>query len=293
MGNKRKRKNSKKTNKSKNKNKKKHIISQIKNLEKDITNVNNLNEFNNSFIEGNRYKTSIPSKNIINKKINPDGNCFYNAISYYYHLTEEYHENYREMIYSACANSIDELKEFMFSDSDNDLNEEDRISKTKEYINNIRINGNWAGDFEINKMAIILQINILCYTENENQYNMQGVFYGTDNLIKLIPMKFVNNNHFELLYPLNYFIPFNIIPLDEKTLKDKIDKNNKQIKKEKNPNLFKNVYVDFNHSNKNKYNEIYKFLTSGKFPERIENILCKKKNIKNATSLGKMLIKII
>ena len=60
---------------------------------------------------------------------------------------------------------------------------------------------------------------------------MQGVFYETDNLIKLIPMKFVNNNHFELLYPINYFIPFNIIPLDEKTLKDKIDKNNKQIKK--------------------------------------------------------------
>ena len=76
-------------------------------------------------------------------------------------------------------------------------------------------------------MALILQVNILCYTENENQYNLQGVYYGTDNLINLIPIKFVNHNHFELLYPINYFITFNIIPLDEKTLKDKLDKNNK------------------------------------------------------------------
>lgn len=49
-------------------------------------------------------------------------------------------------------------------------------------------------------MAIILQVNILCYIENESQYNLQRVFYGTDNLINLIPMKFVNNKHFELLY---------------------------------------------------------------------------------------------
>lgn len=136
MGTKRKRNNSKKTNESK-KNKNKHINNHIKHLTQEISNVNNLNEFNKSFIEGNRYKTPIPSINIINKKINPHANRFYNAISYYYHLTEEYHQNYREMIYSICANSIDELKEFMFSDSDNALKEEDRIAKTKEYVNNI------------------------------------------------------------------------------------------------------------------------------------------------------------
>jgi hypothetical protein len=60
-------------------------------------------------------------------------------------------------------------------------------------------------------------------------------------------------------------------------LKDKIDKNNKKIKKEKTPNIFKNDYVYFNHYNKNKYNEAYKFLASGKLPDRIENISCKKK----------------
>lgn len=63
---------------------------------------NNLKEFNNLFIEGNRYKSALSSENIIklvSKKITADENCFYNAISYYYHLTEEYSQNYKEIIY--------------------------------------------------------------------------------------------------------------------------------------------------------------------------------------------------
>ena len=96
----------------------------------------------------------------------------------------------------------------------------------------------------------------------------------------MIPLKFVNLNRFEILYPINYFIPFNIIPLDEKNLKTKLLSNNKIINKEKNSNLFINEYVEFNHIHKNKYNEVYKFLSTGKFPERIEQISCKKKHKK-------------
>ena len=121
------------------------------NIIKDFT---NLYEFNKIFIEGDTYKKNIVSNDIINKKISPDGNCFYNAISYYFNLTEEYNTNYREIIYELCNNDINEIKELFHSDyDDEESNERIRINKAKEYINNIKKNATWAGDIEINKMA--------------------------------------------------------------------------------------------------------------------------------------------
>ena len=67
-----------------------------------INDINNKNmtltilyEFNNMFIQNNNYKETIISDDIIVKEITKDGNCFYNAISYYFHMIEEYNKNYR------------------------------------------------------------------------------------------------------------------------------------------------------------------------------------------------------
>ena len=219
------------------------------NIIKDFT---NLYEFNKIFIEGDTYKKNIVSNVIINKKISPDGNCFYNAISYYFNLTEEYNTNYREIIYELCNNDINEIKELFHSDyDDEESNERDRINKAKEYINNIKKNATWAGDIEINKMAELLEMNILCYTQNEINYILQAVYFGTNNKINLIPLKFVNNNHFEILYPKNYFIPFKKIEIEEvyinKRIKEcKIKKNKKDIKSI--PEFFKIDYVEYKKS---------------------------------------------
>ena len=48
------------------------------------------------FLENNNYKPIIISDDIIVKEIAKDGNCFYNSISYYLHMTEEYNKNYRK-----------------------------------------------------------------------------------------------------------------------------------------------------------------------------------------------------
>jgi len=43
-------------------------------------------------IENNNYKTIIISDEIIVKEIALDGIRFYNAISYYFHMTKEYNK---------------------------------------------------------------------------------------------------------------------------------------------------------------------------------------------------------
>ena len=135
----------------------------------DISNYTNLYELNKLFIEEGYYKTNLTSHDIIQKKITSNGNCFYNAISYYYHFTEEYSDNYRKLEYSVAQTSIKEIKEFFESNNeDSNLNEKEREEKALNYIKNIQNDGIWAGDIEINTTAKILEINILCYTQNEN-----------------------------------------------------------------------------------------------------------------------------
>ena len=64
-------------------------------------------------------------------------------------------------------------------------------------------------------MAELLEMNILCYTQNEINYKLRAVYFGTNKKINLIPLKFVNNNLFEILYPKKYLIPFKKIEIDE------------------------------------------------------------------------------
>ena len=63
-------------------------------------------------------------------------------------------------------------------------------------------------------------MNILCYSQNENNYKLEAVYYGLNNKIKIIPLKFVSNNHFEILYPKNYFLPIKKIDIDYNYLKN-------------------------------------------------------------------------
>ena len=190
------------------------------------------------------------------------------------------------MIYNLCLASIDEIKELFHSDYDDyELNLKDRIEKANKYIKDIKEEGNWAGDIEINKMAEVLELNILCYTKDENALHLQAVYFGTDSKINLIPLRFINNNHFELLYPKNYNIRLKKINYDEEIFKDRIAelKNNK-ISNNNNmkniPAFFNCKYVDYIYNNHNKYNEIYDYLKYNKIPHRIEAIIKPKKRQK-------------
>ena len=74
----------------------------------------NLQENNEIFIENNSYKTTIKRENIILKEIEKEGNCFFSAILYYLHKTEEYYPNYREIVYQLCLHCKNQLKKIFF-----------------------------------------------------------------------------------------------------------------------------------------------------------------------------------
>ena len=135
-------------------------------------------------------------------------------------LSKEYNKNYRKIIYELCNSSIEDIKELFYSDKDDpDINLKERIEQAKNYIEGIRQEGNWAGDIEINKMAELLDVNIICYTKNDNEFKLQAVYFGSKEKLNIIPLRFVNNNHFEILYPKNFVMPLKKISFDTKDLK--------------------------------------------------------------------------
>ena len=55
----------------------------------------------------------------------------------------------------------------------------------------------------MNKTAELLQINIVCYSIENNKFILKAVYFGCKNKNIVIPLHFINNNHFEILYPKN------------------------------------------------------------------------------------------
>lgn len=78
-----------------------------------------------------------------------------------------------------------------------------------------------------------MNINILCYTKNENQFKLQAVYFGTNDKKNLIPLRFINRGHFEILYPKNYCISLTKVILDKEDLKQKKNIIKKLLKKQK------------------------------------------------------------
>ena len=71
-----------------------------------------------------------------------------------------------------------------------------------DYVENIKKEHNDAGDIEIYTMAELLEVNIICYTLEDNKYNLQAVYSGNKlNLANIILLQFIDNNHFNILYP--------------------------------------------------------------------------------------------
>ena len=54
-------------------------------------------------------------------------------------------------------------------------------------------------------MAELLEVNIICLTLGDNKYNLQAVYSGNKlNLANVNPLQFINNKHFNILYPQQY-----------------------------------------------------------------------------------------
>ena len=109
-------------------------------------------------------------------------------------------------------------------------------------------------------MAELLEVNIICYTLKDNIYNLQAVYFGNKlNLENVIPLQFINNNHFNILYPNQYNFNISKKAIDLKKLESKkieINNDNKDII----PSYFNFKYVKYPRNNENKYNDIYTYL---------------------------------
>ena len=119
------------------------------------------------FLKNNEYIKELDKNEFYEKEIFKDGNCFFRAISYFFNGTEEHYSNYRQTYYEICLNDKDNLKKFYETDNTNNSNLEDDIN---QYIENIKKDGEYSGDIEINKIAQLMNINIICYITNNNKY---------------------------------------------------------------------------------------------------------------------------
>lgn len=85
------------------------------------------------------------------------------------------------------------IQNFYETDSQNNL--EDDINT---YVENIKINPNYAGDIEINIITEIMHINIICYFIENSQYSLKAVYFGNENKKVLLRLNYVNQNHFKI-----------------------------------------------------------------------------------------------
>ena len=256
---------------------------------------------------------NIESINYIIKKIEPDGNCFYRAISYFYRDTEEDYTEFREIITSYIEENMGLYIEYI-ADEDVDIpkekenNDEFKQNKKLEYMKNYikeaKKNGTYAGDIEISTAAILFGCNIRIYQQDYGNFSLINEFNQIveqeNNIDKdIINMLFINNNHFQLLIPNNYKkneLISNIIK--KSNLKDLIKNVSNSIKINLDLNKKeKNKYITYHRENcENYYTEIHEFLLDGKkIPNRINfsKTTNKKKYLIKEMSLGKCVTIII
>ena len=185
----------------------------------------------------------IDDNNIYEKKINKDGNCFYNCLSYFFTGEQNYNLFFRYFLYKYVKDFQIEIKnEFStvpFRDRDID---------TTLYIDNIKEDGFFAGDFEISQSIFIFNINIAVYKAKDNDNNYKFIrYYENINTAKeqlpLIILSFDESiQHYQLLiYNTKNVLNNNINEINNIS---KFNKNiNTQYKKE-------TINISYIHNNK-------------------------------------------
>ena len=95
-----------------------------------------------------------------NERENPNI-CFYRCISYYFLETEEFHLEYRNLLYDFMTKNKHLFIDFIYdTNAEVELSEKERMDILTNKIENIKIPKEWAGDLEISGMCIMLNITI-------------------------------------------------------------------------------------------------------------------------------------
>lgn len=157
--------------------------------------INKINSYNLGYID------------YYEKNVEPDGNCYFHCLSYYYRNTEDYYSEFRELIYELFSanikkyvNYLPDYKEFNIPEQNT---EKDIINILKLYAENIKKDKNWAGDYEIQTTSYYLNININIVYKDLNEYKNYSYYKAPSKTEDTINLLYVSNNHFILLYKRN------------------------------------------------------------------------------------------
>ena len=254
-------------------------------------------------LDGTVYDT-IESNNVLEIQIIGDGNCYYRCLSQELDKTQENYQYYRNLIYNYIVENKDALQKFFFKE---DFETIDKYNERYEsFIQSIKINHTYAGDFEIASSSIILNKKIIIYyntltgykllnqySPNESintiKYTIQGLIIRYININNRLPLHLLtqivntaiyinyrNNNHFNLLQSKNSTITSNELGLYElNKIHKKIEKNQNKINIHKiDSNSFKRIfnkkYVKYRRKEcPELYTEIYNYLKYEELPIRL------------------------
>ena len=85
-----------------------------------------------------------------------------------------------------CLNSREEIKNYFWSEKEDELErEQDLENKVDEYLRELKKDGTWATDYEINKIGLCLEANIICYKEENEKYDISGIYFGSNDYSEL------------------------------------------------------------------------------------------------------------
>ena len=104
----------------------------------------------------------LDNLNIEKIKIVKDGNCYFRSLSFFNTGKEKYFSFFRHLLYLYCKNNSLNDK---YTDMHTLLNE--KFVEINDYIDYIKNNQFYAGDFEISESCKLFKINILKYTKKK------------------------------------------------------------------------------------------------------------------------------
>ena len=147
--------------------------------------------------KGSKELIYLKRENVEEISIIGDGNCFYRCLSQIFDHYQENYSYYRLLIYNYIYKNKENLECF-FIRSGNENDAEYR-SRYYAFINQIRLNNTYAGDFEIAAASIIFQRKIIIYRDNISGYEFLNEYNPTVAKNEPIFICYKNNNHFRVL----------------------------------------------------------------------------------------------
>lgn len=229
---------------------------------------------------------NLPLEDYIEVSIIGDGNCFYRCLSQAIDHTQENYQYYRTIIYNYIYAHKEELK-FFFPQFNNETTT-NYNHRYLNFINTIKNNGAYAGDFELSTASIILQRLIKIYRHTFNNYEFLTEYRPTNISNESLNIVYRNNNHFQLLLEKDLCLNSDLENIENintlhKNLELSIENLSlKNIDKMCINNTFEKKYVPYKRPEcTGLYNEIYKLLKDKEIPERLESQFQKNLKIYN------------